>query len=124
MTNKTKNIVSIVVGALPAAMVLMSAIMKLTANPQLVASMSKGGFGPYIPAFGAIEIISLILFFVPKTKKIGFYLLCSYLGGACAVELSMGSHMPVSAILLTLFWVSMFINNKENFLPVSTKSNN
>ncbi len=124
MTSKTKNIVSIVVGALPAAMVLMSAIMKLTANPELVASMSKGGFGPYIPVFGTIEIISLILFFIPKTKKLGFYLLCSYLGGACAVELSMGSHMPVSAILLAGFWISMFINDKTNFLPASTNTNN
>jgi len=124
MTNKTKNIVSIVVGALPAAMVLMSAIMKLSANPQMVAGLSKGGFGPYIQLFGAIEVISIILFFIPKTKKIGFYLLCSYLGGALAVELGSGSHMPVSAILLALFWVSMFINDKTNFLPASTNSNN
>lgn len=78
MTNKTRNVVSIVVGALPAAMVLMSSIIKLTTDPQ---PLIKAGFGPYIKPLGIIEIVLLILFFYPKTKRIGFYLLCSYSAG-------------------------------------------
>lgn len=114
MTDKTRNIVSIVVGAVPGAMVLMSGIMKLTLNPKMVDGLGKGGFGSYIQLFGAIEVISLILYFIPGTKKIGFYLLCSYLGGALATELSHGQP-PISAALLALFWISFFIHNKINF---------
>lgn len=120
MTDKTRKIVSIVVGAVPSAMVLMSGIMKLTLNPKMVDGLTQGGFGPYIQIFGATELVSLLLFFIPKTKKIGFYLLCSYLGGAFAVELSHGS-MVMSPILIALYWISMYIDNKENFLPVSNK---
>ncbi len=116
MTNKTRNVVSIVVGALPAAMVLMSSIIKLTTDPQ---PLIKAGFGPYIKPLGIIEIVLLILFFYPKTKRIGFYLLCSYLGGAFSVELTSGLP-PLSLILLTLFWVSMFIKDKNNFFPTPT----
>jgi hypothetical protein len=123
MTNKTKNIVSIVIGAIPAAMVVMSAVMKFTGNPQVVDGLTKGGLGDYIIIFGTIEILSVLLFFIPKTKKIGFYLLCSYLGGAMSIELSHGMK-PMSAIFIALFWISMFINDKANFLPVSTNSNN
>ena len=87
MTSKTKNIVSIVLGALPSAMVLISGTMKLSGNPKMVEGLTQGGFGSYITLFGALEFIMVILFFIPKTKKVGFYLLCSYLGGAMAVEL-------------------------------------
>ena len=121
MTNKTKNIVSIIIGALASVMVLMSAFMKISGNAQMVTGMTAGGFGPYIKLFGIIEVLSLILFFYPKTYKIGFYLLCCYLGGALATELG-HAQPPMSALLLILFWVSFFIKDKSNFFP--TSSNN
>jgi hypothetical protein len=123
MTSKTKNIVSIVLGALPSAMVLMSGTMKLSGNPKMVEGLTQGGFGSYITLFGALEFIMVILFFIPKTKKVGFYLLCSYLGGAMAVELGHGM-APMSAAFIALYWISMFINDKSNFLPSSNNTNN
>jgi hypothetical protein len=102
-------------------MVLMSAFMKISGNAQMMTGLTAIGFGPYIKLFGIIEVISLILFFYPKTYKIGFYLLCCYLGGALATELSHGQ-TPMSALLLVLFWVSFFIKDKSNFFP--TSSNN
>jgi len=121
MTNKTKNIISIIIGALASIMVLMSAFMKISGNAEMVSGLTAGGFGPYIKLFGLIEVISIILFFVPGTNKIGFYLLCCYLGGALATELSHG-RPPMSAILLVLFWISFFIKDKSNFF--SNSSNN
>ncbi|MGP8215448.1 MAG: DoxX family protein [Bacteroidia bacterium] len=123
MTDKTRKIISIVVGAVPAAMVLMSAVMKFSGAEMIVNTFATYGLGAYVKIFGAIEIISLILFFYPKTSKIGFLLLCSYLGGAFATELA-HSQMPMSAMLLILFWVSVFIKDKSTFLPSSNKTNN
>lgn len=101
----------------------MSATMKLTSNAQVVTGLTAGGFGPYIKIFGLIELLSVILFFYPKTYKIGFYLLCCYLGGALATELGHGQP-PMSALLLVLFWVSVFIKDKSNFFPTTNNSNN
>ena len=123
MTSKTRNIVSIVLGALPSAMVLMSGTMKLSGNPKMVEGLTQGGFGPYITLFGALEFIMVILFFIPKTKKLGFYLLCSYLGGAMAVELGHGMP-PMSAAFIALYWISMFVKDKSNFLPSKNNTNN
>jgi hypothetical protein len=123
MTTKTKRILSIVIGAIPGAMVLMSGIMKLTLNPEMVKGLSAGGFGPYIQVFGTMEVLFLILFFIPKTKNIGFFFLLSYLGGAMATEVGHGMK-PISAILIALFWVSMFIWNKNLFLPAGNDAKN
>lgn len=123
MTDKTRKIVSIVVAAPSAAIILMSSFMKLSLNPKMVEGLTQGGFGSYIQLLGATELIAGILFFIPKTKKIGFYLLCSYLGGAFAVELS-HSQMPMAATALTLFWILMFIYDRKSFLSASDKSNN
>ena len=95
MTSKTKNIISIIIGVLASIMVLVSAFMKISGNAQMVTGLTVGGFGPYIKLFGIIEVISLILFFYPKTYKIGFYLLCCYLGGALATENGVGRPKPL-----------------------------
>ena len=49
MTTKTKRIVSTVIGAVPGAGLLMSGIMKLTANPEMVKGLTAGGFGLTLP---------------------------------------------------------------------------
>jgi hypothetical protein len=122
MTTKTKRIVSTVIGAVPGAGLLMSGIMKLTANPEMVKGLTAGGFGPYITLFGAMELVFLVLFFIPKTKNIGFFFICSYLGGAMAVEIGHGMK-PMSALFIALFWISMFVWNKNLFLPANTNNN-
>ncbi len=119
MTTKTKNVVSIVVGAIPSAMLLMSAFMKLSDNPKMEGL--KQGFGSYVTVFGIMEILFVILFFIPKTQKIGFLLICSYLGGAMSIELSHGMP-PMSAVFIALFWISVFIKDRSMFLPAKSET--
>jgi hypothetical protein len=121
MTSKTRNIVSIIAGVLASLMLLMSAFMKISGNADMVSHLTAGGFGPYIKILGLVEVLSVILYFYPKTSKIGFYLLCSYLGGALATELSHGMP-PMSALLLALYWASFFIKDRTNFLPANNNS--
>ena|ERR1041385_671702 len=111
---KTKKIISIILMIIPSLMLLMSGTMKLTGNKELVEGMTKGGFGNYIIMLGIIEIGSTALFLYPKTSKIGFLLLCSYLGGAIAVELASGKP-PMAAMLLTMLWIAVFLRHREMF---------
>jgi len=119
MTTKTRTVISIAVGILPSAMLLMSAFMKLSSNPQMVQGLTQGGFGPYIKLFGLAELVFVAFFFIPATRKLGFLLLCAYLGGAMATELSHGMP-PMSALLLALYWVSVFIKDRNMFLGSKT----
>ncbi len=100
---------------IPSLMLIMSAIMKLIGAEQIVQGLGKAGLGNYIAIFGVLELVSVALFLYPKTYKIGFALLCAYLGGALSIELA-GGQPPMAAIFLTLIWISVFLRNKAIFL--------
>lgn len=103
---------------IPSLMLLMSGIMKLTGAEQIVEGLTKGGLGSYIKFFGIIEIISVALLLYPKTYKIGFLLLCSYLGGALSIELS-GGQPPMAAVFLTMLWIAAFLKDRFIFLQAA-----
>ncbi|MCE3228953.1 MAG: hypothetical protein K0S32_3504 [Bacteroidetes bacterium] len=122
MSEKTKRIISNVLMVLPSIMILMSGIMKLIGAQQVVDNMSKAGLASYISILGVVELISVALFLYPKTYKIGFLLLCCYLGGALSIELSAGQP-PMAAVLLTVLWISVYLRDRFNFVvPVKVKS--
>jgi hypothetical protein len=97
----------------------MSGVMKLTHAEQIVTGLTKVGLGSYITLFGLIELISVALFLYPKTYKIGFLLICSYLGGALSIELST-AQPPTAAIILAVVWIAVFLKNKAMFLNSTT----
>jgi hypothetical protein len=66
-----------------------------------------------------MELLIAALILYPKTNKIGFLLVSCYFGGALSIELAAGEP-PFSAIFLALLWISMFLKNKDMFLPSPT----
>lgn len=124
MSTKTTRIISIILMVIPSLMIAMSAFMKLSGAEEVVEGLTAGGLGSYVTFFGILELISLALFIYPRTYKIGFLLLCSYLGGAMSIELANGQP-PVAAIFLTIIWISVFLRNKLMFLhPAQIKHTN
>jgi hypothetical protein len=115
MSDKTKRVISIVLMVLPSLMILMSGIMKLAGSEQVVQALTKAGLGSYALLFGIIELASVALFLYPKTYKLGFLLLCCYLGGALSIELA-GGQAPTAAVLLTVLWISVYLRDKFLFL--------
>ncbi|MBI3519066.1 MAG: DoxX family protein [Bacteroidetes bacterium] len=115
MSTKTTRIISIVLMAIPSLMLIMSGVMKLIGAEQVVTGLTKAGLSSYITLFGIIEFISVGLFIYPKTYKIGFLLLCSYLGGALSIELA-SAQPPSAAIILTVLWIAVFLKDKLVFL--------
>lgn len=115
MTTKTKRIISIVLMIIPSLMLLMSSIMKLIGAEQVVTGLTKAGLGNFITLIGVIELLSVALFLYPKTYKIGFLLLCSYLGGAMCIEMA-GGQPPMAAVFIAIIWISVFLRDKNMFL--------
>ncbi len=105
---------------IPSLMLIMSGIMKVTGAEQIVTGLTKAGLGNFIMLIGIIELVSVALFLYPKTYKIGFLLLCSYLGGALCIELA-GGQPPMAAIFIALIWISVFLRDK-NMLVVSAEN--
>jgi hypothetical protein len=115
MSTKTTRIISFILMLIPSAMLVMGAVMKLIGAAPIKEGLTKAGFGNIIFALGLIELGSVALFLIPKTHKVGFLLLCGYLGGATAVELA-GQEFPVAAVLLAVIWVAVYLRNKAMFV--------
>ncbi|WP_223834167.1 DoxX family protein [Spirosoma profusum] len=118
MNSKSKRIITIVVTALAAGMVVLSGIMKLTQSAQVMEGLNKVGVGPYVILLGCMEIGFTLLYLYPKTMKLGFILLSCYFAGALATELSHGT--PFNAITpIALVWISAFLRDRTTFLPTT-----
>ena len=106
-----------IVAAIPALMTTGSAIAKLTGTPEVRDGLTASGFGAYIPLLAVTELIIVALYLYPKTLAIGFFLACSYFGGAIAVDI--GHHGPFIApmVILTLYWVATYLRRPTLFLP-------
>jgi hypothetical protein len=122
MSAKTTRILTIVLMAIPAFILIMGGVMKiLGTEPEVVMDfLTKAGFGNYIIPLGVTELVIAGLFIYPKTNKIGFLLATAYLGGALSLEIA-GSQPPASAIILAILWISMFLKDKQTFLPSAQK---
>jgi hypothetical protein len=117
--SKPARIISIVLKVLVALMFVMSGVMKLTHSKEIVDGFNKGGLGNYIDVIAVIELLSVILYLIPKTSRLGFLLVTAYLGGAIVTQMA-GGQLPIpSASILALAWISMFLSNKAMFLPGS-----
>lgn len=119
--SKATRITALVLKLIPSLMLLMSAAMKLAHTQQIVELFSKSALINYLTLIGIIELVSVMLFLIPKTAKAGFLLLCSYLGGAMSIELAAGE-FPIAAFFIALIWLSAFLTNREMFLSAPKKN--
>lgn len=92
----------------------MSAFMKLTQNETALAQASSMGFDAAAYQFiGVIEIISLLLFIIPRTGVIGTLLLVAYLGGAIVTHLQHQQPIAMAVMIQILLWITAFVRFPE-----------
>lgn len=88
--------------------------MKLTQNATALAQASSMGIGAATFQFiGIIEIISLILFIIPRTGIAGTLLLVAYMGGAIVTHLQHQQPIAMAIGVQTLLWITAFIRFPE-----------
>ena len=119
---KAKKIISLVLMIVPALLMILSAVMKFIAAPQVVEGLTKIGFLPNfsLSVLAVIEITSVALFLIPKTWRVGFFLVCGYLGGAGVAEI-IGHQPPTAFVLLALIWVGVYLKDQYMFTGVASK---
>ena len=85
MNDKTRKIVGWIMSGAVSAVLIMSAIMKLKGTPEAMDMLTGWGFTESeITMIGVGELLSAILFLIPKTSSLGTLLLRAYFGGAIA----------------------------------------
>lgn len=114
MSTKTRNIVGWVLTAILAFAFFASASMKLMGGADAVKSAAALGLTlGILKMLGLVEILSIILFIIPRTGLLGTLLLSAYLGGAIATHLE--HQLPIFApvILQCIVWITATIRFPE-----------
>ena len=99
-----------ILSALPALLMIFSAYVKLTHNPQAVQGLGALGLGPdSLTVIGIIELSCVAIYLIPPTAALGAILIAAYLGGAVLAHMIM--HQPVWAPVLTavVAWVGLYL---------------
>jgi hypothetical protein len=106
MSDKLKKIIYWILTGLVAFVFVGSALGKLTADADALKMAEGFGLNAQNYAIlGVIEIISIILFIIPRTGVLGTLLLAAYMGGAIATHLEHGQSVIAPCVIQTFLWI-------------------
>jgi len=92
----------------------MSASLKITQDETAVAQAAAMGIGAGTYRWiGIVEVISLILFVVPRTGVVGALLLIAYMGGAIATHLQHQQPVAMAVTVQVLLWIAVAMRFPE-----------
>lgn len=110
MSEKTNKIIGWVLTALVGAVLLFSTSGKFFMQ-EMQDSLTRYGLERMITIIGLGELISTILFLIPKTNKYGVLLLSAHMGGAIVIHMSHSEPYTVQAVVLVLIWAAGHFRN-------------
>lgn len=67
----------------------------------------------YLIAFG--EMVSALLFLVPRSFSLGVLLLSAYMGGAIVTHMQHGESYVAQSVILALIWLTGWLRHPEMF---------
>lgn len=113
--SKTRKVTTWVFVGLMSALFIMSALMKLMAdaNAEIAQNFIKWGLDGNLKLIGIGELVSAILFLIPRTSSLGVLLLSAHLGGAIVTHMSNAEMFFPQIIMLLLVWVANYLRNPE-----------
>ena len=101
-----------ILSGLVGAMMLMSAVMKLTGSPELTTGMAHLGLPlDKLTTLAALELASVILYLIPNTAVLGAILLTGYLGGAVFAHLRVGDSVLTAVLIGVFAWLALFLRD-------------
>ena len=91
-----------------------SASMELIGGEEMAKGAAAMGLSAAsLQLIGVIEIVSVILFLIPRTGILGTLLLAAYLGGAIVTHLEHGQPFIMPVMIQCLLWITAIIRFPE-----------
>ena len=88
--SKARRLTGYALSLLPSLAVLGSGVTKFFPGSDIHTLLEQLGMAEHAVVIGLIEIACVLLYWIPRTSNIGFYLFCSYIGGITVAELILG----------------------------------
>jgi hypothetical protein len=113
MPGKARRIAAWVLTGLLTLLFVASAAAKLARAQAAVETFEKWGLGDYVLLIGVGELLSALLFLIPRTNSAGLLLLSSYMGGAIVSHMQHGEAFVAPSVILVLVWVAGYLRHPE-----------
>jgi DoxX-like family len=114
MSPKTRNIINWVLAGLVGFIFLGSAYGKFTGGEEGAKMAETFGLtGDIMKNIGAVELLAIILFLIPRTGILGTLLLVAYMGGAIATHLEHGQSIAAPAGIAAFVWIVAVVRFPE-----------
>src|SRR5262249_5514647 len=113
MPGKARRVAAWVLTGLISLLFVVSAAAKLARAQPVVENFEKWGLGDYVILIGVGELLSALLFLIPRTNSAGLLLLSSYMGGAIVTHMQHGEAFVAQSAVLVLIWVAGYLRHPE-----------
>jgi hypothetical protein len=124
---KKRSIAGYVLTGLVAAFLAFDTVMKLLQLAPAVQGTTELGYpAGTVVVIGAIELVCLVLYLVPRTSVLGALVLTGYLGGAIATHVRVGSPLPTHTLfpiyVALMVWGGLYLRESRlrELLPFRT----
>ena len=108
--SKTNKIIGYVLTILPTLLIISAGIGKIFGIEATLENMSKvPNFEDLIVFIGVLELVIMALYWFPKTKRLGFFLLCSFCGGIIVAEMVSGQIPVMGIVISVMFYIGTFV---------------
>lgn len=111
--SKGRRIAAWTLTGLLTALFIFSAVMKLAGAQQAAEMFEKWGLKGQLMLIGSGELISALLFLIPRTNSLGLLLLSAYMGGAIVTHMQHGEPYIIPSVVLLLVWVAGYLRHPE-----------
>jgi DoxX-like family len=106
MSDKTQKIIYWILTGLVAFVFIGSAIGKFTANAEGLEKAAVWGISASsYTLIAAVELLSVILFIIPRTGILGTLLLAAYMGGAIATHVEHDVPIIAPCVVQAFVWI-------------------
>lgn len=111
--SKGRKIGGWVIVGLLLALFAFSASGKLTGREPMASHFVTFGLADMRVIIAIGEILSALLYAIPRTSSLGVLLLSAHMGGAICIHMANGELYIVQSIVLLLVWVGQYLRYPE-----------
>lgn len=114
MTNKTKKIIQWSLTGIVGFIFIGSAMSKFFGGEEaLKMAQDIGLTATQFKMIGAVELVSVLLFIVPRTGILGTLLLAAYMGGAIVAHLTHNQPILAPILIQAFLWIVVLVRFPE-----------
>ena len=119
--SKSRIVCGWILAGLLGAMFVMAGTTKLIGGKEMAENFARYGLEGRQWLIESGELLSAIIFLIPRTSSFGVLLLSSLMGGAIVTHMEHGEMFIAQSVILVIIWITGWLRNPELFASFTKK---